>query len=288
MPYYECECTNCHNLNDITDSHCNNCGFQLPGTINTRRASIKEEVSSLENRYQKAISNLKTDNLQKEATELTDEVNSNGKAVINTSIEFLWKWLVVGTHEYVSYRRQIIDNSRPTAKFENDVMRSFHDSILFGSTNDIIYSALSIDEHGLISYGEATLILKTSSIENRTSALETNSFFFVKKAIKDGWKIDEPLPPGFMSTWFTKDKLCLSKLEKKLKTGLKKEELARLVLTSNGNRVDDEFVELYIFGKIVGSSLEKIKIPSDVKTSADPKTRSRLLELERKYKVEYY
>ena len=261
---------------------------QLPGTINTRRASISNEVTALEQRYSIAIKNLSSSGLISEVNALIYEVNNNGKAIINTSIDFLWEWLVKGNNGYESYRRQIINNSRPKAKFENDVKRALHDSILFGSTNDIIYSALTIDDQGLISYGEATIFLKIPSIKNRTSALETNSYFFVEEAVKIGWTFDKPLPPGFMSTWFTKDKLGVSKLEKKLKKGMKKVELARLILNSHGNRSTDEFIELYIFGKIIESTLEKIRIPFSTKTSADLKKRLKLSELEKKFTIEYY
>ncbi len=288
MAIYECDCNNCTQVNDINNSHCDKCGSQLPGTINTRRASIKSEISALEQKYSDAITNLKSSGLDNEANELIFEINNNGKAIINTNIDFLWVWLVKGNGPYEGYRRLVINNSRPKANFENDVKRVMHDSILFGSTNDMIYSALTIDEQGLVSYGEATIILKIPSIQSRTSALETNSYFFVEEAVKGGWTFDKPLPPGFMSTWFTKDKLGVSKLEKKLKKGMKKDEMARLILTSHGNRSTDEFIELYIFGKIVETALEKIKIPFSAKTSADYKKRLKLSELEKKFIIEYY
>lgn len=288
MAYYECNCEKCGHPNDINNSHCNDCGNQLRGTVNTRRASIKSEVEELDKRYDDAINYLRLNGLSDEANVLIDEVNSKGKAVINTKIEFLWEWLVKGSGSYNGYRRLRINNSRPKADFENDVKRALHDSILFGSENDMVYSALSIDEQGLISYGEATLILRIPSIENRTSALETNSYFFIEEASKKGWTINNPLPPGFMSTWFTKYKLSLSKLAKKLKKGIKKDEMARLILTSYGNRSNDEFIELHIFGKIVNTTLEKIKIPSSTKASTDYIKRLRLAELEKKYIIEYY
>lgn len=288
MALYEFDCITCGNANDITNSHCYSCGTQLLGTINTRRASIKSEVLALEQNYLDAISNINTDGLNDEATELTTEVNNNGKAIINTSIDFIWEWLVKGNGPYESYRRQIIKNSRPRANFANDVQRALHDSLLFGTNIDIIYSALTIDEKGLSSYGEAAIILTIPPIINRTSALKMNSYLFIEEAVKSGWTIDKPLPPGFMSTWITKDKLCISKLAKKLIKGMKKEEFARLILTSYGDRSTDEFIELYIFGKIVESTLEKIKIPSSAKSSADYKKRLKLSELERKFLIEYY
>lgn len=287
MALYECECEKCGHINDINDSHCNVCGIQLSGTINTRRASINSEILALDKRYSNAIANLNLNDLIDETHELITEINNNGKAVINTPIDFLWDWLIKGHTAYLSYRRQIIDNSRPKAKFENDVKRTLHDSILFGSS-DIVYSALTTDNYGLISYGEATLILKTPSIQNRTSALETNSYFFIEQAAKKGWTFDQPLPTGYMSTWFTKDKLCVAKLEKRLKKGLNKREISRLILTSHGDRSTDEFVELHIFGKIVESAIDIIRIPMSIKTSSNPLRRIRLNELEKKFIVEYY
>jgi len=288
--YYQISCNNigCTHLNDITKTHCAGCGLPLPGTINTRRATIPAEIEALDNRYTDAKNFANSNNLDKELALLETEVTINGKAVINTSIDFLWKWLVQRTSSYDSYKRQLLDGTRSKAKYEDDNKRTVADSLLFGSEIDIIYSALTTDETGLSSYGHATIILKTKPIEKRTSSLETNSYFFFEWAKKNGWTVFDPLPAGYMAVWSSNSKLAVAKLTKSLKSGISGTEIAKLILTSKGDRSTDIFIELYIYGEIASSVIEKIKIPATLKTSLDPKSKLRLKEIEKKVAIEYF
>jgi len=286
--YYQIECPHCSNPNDINEVVCSSCGLPIPGTINVRRASLPQELLSLEVRYADAKNYLKSNNLTAEGDQLESSVKTNGKAVINTQFNFLWEWLIRNKFAYESYRRQLINGARMKAKFENDVNRTLADSILFGSTIDIIYSALSIDEEGVISYGDITIILNSGAIEKRTSALEKNSFFFINDIVKKGWLLNTALPAGYMAVWEDIFKLSISKLYLTLRTGLAYNNIARLILDSSGNRSSDEFIELYIYGKIVASTIKKIKIPLKVVTKFNPKEQLRLKELQAKYNVECY
>jgi len=286
--YYQIECSNCHFFNDITEYTCNHCGTPLPDTINVRRASLPIEVNALEIRYKNAREYLKTNALTSSEYYIQDEIKNRGKGVINTHSDFLWEWLFYNRTSYQSYRRQLINNQRLKAKFKNDCRRSIIDSILFGSDSDIIYAALSVNEAGLISYGEITIILKTYAIERRTSSLERNSYQFIDDCEANGWTLSQPIPPGYMSTWPNICKLLLAKLHKKVKKDLNLDEFASLILNSTGDRASDEFVELYIWGKIIGSAIEKIKIPVTLADKYRPKEKAMLKELQLRYDIEIY
>jgi len=286
--YYQIECFNCHLFNDITEDTCNHCGIHLPDPINVRRASLAIEVQTLQSRFDNAKKYLAANGLNSGAEYIQDEVKNKGKGVINTQSDFLWEWLFYNTTSYQSYRRQLINNYRLKAKFKNDCKRSVIDSILFGSDNDIIYAALSINETGLTSYGEITIILKTYSIELRTSSLERNSYQFIDDCETNGWTFSKPIPPGYMSTWPNICKLALAKLHEKAKKGLNFDELALLVLNSTGGRTKDEFIELYIWGKIIASAIEKIRIPVHVINDFRPKETLMLKELQRRFEIDIY
>ncbi len=290
MSIYQIPCNKngCHHLNDITKSVCGSCGLPLDGTINMRRATIPSEITALDKRYNDATIFVQTQNLGSELKALESEVINHGKAVINTNLDFLWQWLINQSADYTSYRRQIINRSRPKALYEDDNRRVITDSALFGSEIDIIYAALSTDETGLNSYGGVTIILKTKSIESRTSALETNSYLFLDSARSNGWALFQPLPAGFMAVWPDNFKLAAAKLAKSLKPGISGTEIARLILTSTNDRKTDVFIELFVYGEIVSTVIEKIKIPSALKTSLNAKARLRLNELEKKVKIDYY
>jgi len=286
--YYQIQCFNCPDHNDINDTICSNCGSTISEPINVKRASLSIEIEALGNRYSNAKDHLLTNGLKKEGDLLEYEVKTKGKAVINTQFGFLWEWLYHNNFSYESYRRQLIKGARQKANFGNDLNRSIADAILFGSEPDIIYSALSIDEKGVISYGNITLILKTFSIEKRTTALECNSFNFINKIVDNGWTWNTPIPPGFICNWSDVFKLVVSKLHDDIKKEIKFDELAKLILNSTGERSHDEFIELYIYGKIVASVIEKIKFSRKFTETFSPKESLMLKELEKKYLVELY
>lgn len=286
--YYQITCSHCSNPNDINEVVCSSCGLPIPDTINVRRASLPQELLSLEKRYTDAKEYLSRNNLIAEGNELENSVRANGKAVINTQFSFLWEWLIRNKFAYESYRRQLINSARMKAKFDDDKNRSMADTILFGSAIDIIYSALSINETGVMSYGEITIILNTKAIEKRTSALEKNSFFFIDDISKKGWLWNTPLPPGYMAVWSDLFKLSLSKLCLTLKKSLTHDDFARLILSSSGSRATDEFIELYIYGNIVASAINKINIPLTVVNKFSTKEQLQLKELQSKYNVECY
>lgn len=288
MPYYEFSCPVCSELNDVSENVCVFCGNPFTQTVNVRRAMIVAEVTALSKRYIDARDRLKAFSLDTEADLLESEIKIKGKAVLNLKFDFLWDWLMHSGRSYQSYRRTVTSNLRDRAKFENDLRRSIVESALFGSHVDIIYAALTIDERSVPSYGPITVVLRTSNIEHRTSALEKNSFFFVRDAEAVGWTTSQPLPPGHMAPWSGFDRLCLVKLQDFLKKSISKAEIADALLSSDGDRAADEFVELYIYGNIIAPGVEKIKIPVSLIKDFDTKAKAQLDELKSKYVVEEY
>ena len=285
---YTIPCENCLTEIDITEDVCGNCGLSMPGTFNIRRASGQDEKAALDQRYDMAVLHCEKNGTDVQAKLLEDEVHDHGKAVINTTIDFLFNWVVKKDVNYLPYRRQLINGIRIRSKFNYDLDRSIADSILFGSSNDIIYSALSIDETGLSSYGEVAVILKTSAIKSRTSALESNSYHFLKELAKNGWTHRDPIPPGYMCIWEENHKLSVAKLHKKLEKTFKTTEIAKLVLNSQDNRSADDFIELHIYGKILAAAIEKVRISRTVNDNLGPFGRARLDEIGRHANLEIY
>jgi hypothetical protein len=259
MIHYHDNCAFCGQENDIADPKCLDCGRINVNPLNVRRAIIDE--TGLDARFNNAFTHAKTYDFEIEFNEFTSYTKQNGKAVINTNIDFLWQWLLENRTEYLSYRRQIINNFRAKAAFENDNKRATVDSVLYGSENDFIYSALSTDETGVVSYGETLIILKNTSIEFRTSAFEENSYYFVNKLTDKGWKFGERIPSGYFSIWNQKHKLAGAKYFNLINKGDSIEQFNRIILTSTGDRQNDHFIELHIDGKITAANVEKIVIP---------------------------
>ena len=249
---------------------------------------VPAELSALKIRYQAAKKALAAKKLSAVGSQLEKAIKEQGKAIISTSFDFLWEWLILGTVAYESYRRQLINGARKRAAFANDVRRSSVDSYLFGSEPDIVYAALSVNERGLSSYGNVTAVLRSKSIADRTVALEMNSFDFTTMAASNGWSVEKPLPAGYLSSWNEKHKLGLIKNKGVMEKPLEHNILCDLVLHSEGNRATDRFIELYIFGRIIAAAVEKITLPLAFVSGLDALSLARLAELKRKFTIEEY
>ncbi len=287
---YQIKCNHgpCTMANDINNVVCDGCGKPIAEPITIRRASIESEIDALSKRYADAISFLSSNSLTSEGKDLEQVVINDGRAVINSPFDYVYAWLTNSTKEYTSYKRQILNNDRKQALFDNDKNRCTVDAILFGSHIDIVYAALTIDDSGVISYGDTYLFLKPALVESRTSCLERNSFFFVTDIEAKGWRWNQPIPPGYMSTWQSKEKLTIAKVHKQLFTSIAKSDMAKLVLHSDGDRTKDEFIELFISGNISQHVIERIRFPNAKVTVLSPLQLIRLDELKKKYTVEFY
>lgn len=288
LGYYELPCSSCSAPIDINSVVCEHCGTASPQPITVKRALLASEVEALSKRYDAAKSALEVKGLWEEIGAFEKIVDEEGHAVINLNFTFLWDWLMHGSKEYQGYRRSVLDGSINRSKFENDRDRSVVESILFGTAVDIIYAALSLDGFGLKSYGPISVVLKTSAIEARTSLLEMNSYKFVDIAEKKGWTRREPLPQGSFAPWVHKEKLALVKCHDMLTKHCSVKQASSMILYSNGERSTDEFLELYIYGKLASSVVEKIKLPKHLVASFNPKEKVQYNELKRKHHVEEF
>ena len=290
MAYYEIACKNrkCKFLNDIAETLCSKCGRTITDTPNVKRAKLISEQLALKQRYKDAKCLVDSKGLNTELQKFELCVLNEGKAIINIDFNFLWKWLITGGVEYKSYQRQIYEGLRKKAKWAYDVKRCIVDACLFGSDIEVIYSALSINETGLTTYGQISVIMDTKSIEMRTSCLEENSFNFIKAVLGAGYDLDSPLPAGKFAPWQKRHQLATIKCHKKFYSNMTVGEVQRLILRTGDDRSTDDFIELYIYGKIVKDTVEKIRISSVTISQLDSKQKIQLEELANHFKVEIY
>jgi hypothetical protein len=288
MPYYDWPCPNCGEINDISFNDCEHCDITFTEPVNVRRAKITAEIIAVNARYATAMSAITSRYLTPEAALFEKEILTKGKAVFNLNFYYLWEWLMHTNRTYQSYRRIVIRGLRQRAEFANDLDRSIVESYLFGSHVDIMYAALSTDELGLNSYGPVSVVLKTNRIAKKTSMLEINSYPFIDQATAAGWNHHKPLPAGHLVPWGKRQQLALIKCQDKIKNGLKVSDIPGMILYSDGNRSHDEFMELYIYGNIIKTVVEKIKIPLSLTKGFDAKQNAQLQELKNQYVVDIY
>lgn len=248
-------CSKCERENPYANEKCSICGNFL-GFPNVNEAEDPNEIKALEERYQKAIESVKAAKYESKLLDFENQVKQS-VAVINVDLDNLYYLLTKDNALYANYHLQTQSEIREFAETTNDKKRLGVDYTLFGSyANEIRDAALSLNNEGLESYGKFSVTLKELAIKHRASLLEENSYKFVKsKNIIAGGMI----PPGYRTNWENRYKLAVAKLYKEIgKTN--KTDYPKLILYNSGDRKQDEFIEVYIYGTFNKEAFEAVTI----------------------------
>lgn len=256
-------CTECDHENERNRARCDRCDEKLgSGYPNVNIYSDSYFQNGLIKRYQKALKPYESNYIQQVIEPYEKYINKEGKIVINMNIDLLYE-LVKNKEDYLPYRRAVEQNKRLISKIYNDHKRSVVDTSFYGLHGaDIVFAALSGNEKGLISYGPIAVILQEKLVKKRLTVFEKNSFFLYDHLTKhQGWNPAEfPPPSGFFAIWNDRALLGVIKCHSTLKKNSNSKQYENVLLTSNGDRSTDEFLELHIFNKITYLSFKKVSV----------------------------
>lgn len=245
----------CPGMVPINMDHCPTCYTQVSAP-NVRMANIPEERGALEARYQAATLLSESNGTLDEMGRLEGKI-SQSQAVVNVSPEFLKQMLTSTATLYASYQSQVGAGTRKPAAVQLDQKRLGVEGFLFGEVGKhITYAALSSNGLGLSSYGSMSVTLVEAAISHRASLMETNSYLFFEA---NSSAILASTPPlGYRATWLDRIKLGVSKLAGQLRKGMSDLDLDELILSSDGDRSLDNFIEIHIFGTFDNKAIAKV------------------------------
>lgn len=259
------QCKHCGAENKRNASNCIAC-YEALGPVNVNIYSDPYFQDGLKAKYDKVIAEIEAKGKRTEVENFESEIISKGKAVINMDAKLLFK-MVNEREEYLSYQRGVEQSKRQVAEFENDLKRCVVEVAFYGiHGKSIVYAALSLNDFGLYSYGDVSVLLKTVQIEKRTTVFERNSYHLYDGLVKKGWKAGTIMPLGHCGTWNERQIVTVNKLGLELAVLRKKPNFASLILKSDGKRIDEEFIELHIFGTISGVNIEKATFQKKART----------------------
>jgi hypothetical protein len=256
----KCECGSPINPYQTT---CDSCE-RPTGYPNVRWASSRAEIDALVKRVEAAFVSAKAGGYEKKLLEFQGAVKKS-KAVMCCPLAILTS-LVEPNKLIATYYNQISAQQRVP---KNDVwenMRPQVDETLFPhNKGNIQYAALSLNNKGVIGFGECHLVFKEGSIKDRTSAFEENScIFFKKHAVAVG----RPIPPGYKTTWAERDKLAVAKLYSLITTTIDSSQFPEILIKNAKNAEEADFIELHIYGKINQGTIESVTLPKTAKDKA--------------------
>jgi hypothetical protein len=157
---------------------------------------------------------------------------------------------------YVSFHSQVRAKSRVPENNSWDRGRMAAESTVHPNySEEINYSALSLDGFGVLWWGEYSIILKESHIANRTSVFEENPFLFCERHRVFAGR---PAPPGYRASWGSRQELAMAKLVEKVSTSTQADQYASILLNQGTSRAEADFIECHTYGPLHRNSISRV------------------------------
>ncbi len=259
-------CSNCgEDISRHIQPNCPRC-FHAIGPPNVREVSRPKEKKALTTRYETALETSQEDGSYANLSNL-DAAMLKTCAVINVDLDFLHAFLTNEKVQYSTYMLLVRSAVRIPAEQQDDRRRTSIESMFFGSyAEHIRYAALSLDGSGVTSYGPFAMQLSDVAIAERATLLEENSFDFIDTyAMRPG----DAVPPGYRSTWQDRHKIAVAKLAERVSEKTTQDDHAALLLYSDGNHEDDDFIEVHIYGPFNPGAIAAAKGRSSTKNAVE-------------------
>lgn len=224
---------------------------------NVTFAQGSDERDSLEKRYQTAMEDAAARGCQAIVLAF-EEALAQSQAVMGTKLEKLMPVVrgdrdVVATFHEVSRLR--FSRTVPIGP-DWDVVRPIAETILLGSVkliDRLHYAALSLDGRSLPNYGDVTIQFREHTIAHRASLFDDNSGVYV-------YRNGINFPKGSRVAWPGRAKLCVAKLAAKIDAATHTEDFPNILLKSGATALDDELVEVHIFGSMTFATFQRVVV----------------------------
>jgi len=256
----------------LSDSlrHCPTCQADA-GAPNVRACRTDENLKALAKRFGDAQARASVKGCLEEFESLSRLIETQSGVVVSMPARMARSAMDDPNWLYTNYERLVGGRVRMPAGPGNDRHRFGVGGALFGSyASDIMYGVLSLTKMGLPTYGDLHCRLRSVTIDQRTSFLETNSYTFVSDySIAAG----EKLPVGYTACWRKRHLLVLAKVASLLSTGQSETDWQAILIRSDGkDRNNDDFVEAHIFEGFDKNAIESMIKHSDKKLSRADET----------------
>lgn len=262
---------------------CGECGVEFPEDRtscphcgrpqlfpNVVRAQRLEERQELDRRYQAGMDQAERRGCRAKVVEFEDACDRSA-AVLCGRVQ---KLLAIANREqdlfagfYDTLDLRFTDGKKVNEPDWN-MTRPIAEIALLGSEKHhkrLHYAALTLTDEGLRHYGECHILLREEMVAHRTSAFEENSGVYVDRF---GHKI----AAGRRSDWPGRGKLCVAKIASRISDSTAVADFPALLLKAAHSPLDDEFVELHVFGELTFHSFRKIRWHLDPgKAGGNPK-----------------
>ena len=243
-------CSSCGNEVPFALELCPHCGNQGPPP-NVKASRTSEERQALEQRYQAAFQDAASRGCR-EVLESFEIALQSSKAVINRPLADLERLAVSDRQLYATYYQRLGSEVQAPDGNAWDRWRRMADATLFPLYEERIrFAALTLDDQGVWSYGECSLVLREELIARRASVFEDNSTVFLRDR-------DFKLSPGYRATWEDRSRLAVAKLAPAIHAGTLPADFPGLVLQQGPTAEDDRVIEVHVWGPVTARTCQRV------------------------------
>ena len=250
-------CPDCNENVPDSSRYCPACGLDV-GFPNVRLAQRKVEVKRLDERCSMAFSSAETADYQVALKKMGDTVSSS-EAVIARRVRIIQDLLEDERRPYSTYHKELNAGVRIPEDNSYDDTRTGVENALFPNFyQEIRFAALTIDGRWLDWFGSHAIILKEKMIERRATVFEENPFEFIKR---HQILLSDVIPPGYRADWSRRGDLAIAKLYSKLDSSTKIDDFPSLLMSSETDNSDADYIEVHIYGEFNRSAVDRIVGP---------------------------
>ncbi len=217
-------------------------------------ASDPAEVAALDARYDAAMTSAAANKTEVIAAELERETATKSRLVISRDSSEVYRLASGANQLYATYYNLVEAGLRLPTDSKWEPIRHRVDAMMFPRyQKEVRFGALTLDEAGLLHYGDCHMIMKTSMIDYRTTTFTENTAAFAAKT-------DFVIPLGHRATWARRGRLAVAKLASALTTSTAAANLPTILKTDGATSDDDSFVEAHIYGSISMQTVEQVSL----------------------------
>ena len=249
MSSEQIDCDLCNNQFPDTRTHCPHCGRPqiFPNVTAARR---KEEVEKLARRFQETKDECAADGRAGVFARFLNAANAS-HALFNCELGRLHREIASETDIWETYYQLEALRLRSSAPKSLDwaKLRPQAEIELLGSQDHVKklhYACLSVDGGGLISYGECVVKLATPMIAHRASCFSGNSAVIYHR--------EHSFSNCLRSDWSGRGKIAVVAFADRLSQSTSDREFATMLVSRGDQPLDDEFIEVHIFGPMTAKT----------------------------------
>ena len=255
-------CEFCQNLTPDDWTFCPHCGRpqRFP---NVTIAERRDEIAELDSRHQRLLEEEPDERRRAALTAFEDCVATSSKAVMCCSVEKMMPIVTRHIDIYATYYDLLdlrLSRASPSDQVNWKTVRPKAEIDLLQSEKHkekLHYAALTLDDRGLDHYGNCTIFLREDMIAHCASLFPENTAIFFHRH-------PGAPPKGFRCTWRDRSKLCVVKCSDRISQDTTPPQFPEILLAIGKSAIEDDFVEVQVFGPITVRTFQKVELRADV------------------------